>query len=125
MLSNRGECELCTCCKFQIYDTDIRYKCRCGHGDVWHKRLSAESKYNSISLNTKNKFKKIIKPILQLFNRKKTLSLTTECPICLDNIDTLVVLNCGHPFCYDCSKNINITCPICRTYITNKIKVYN
>ena len=114
----RGSCELCNCCQFQVYDTDIRYKCKCGHGDVWHERISI----TQIKEKPHIKFKKIISPILKLFNRKPTSR--TECPICLEPIKTLVVLNCGHPFCHECSQNVNITCPICRTYITNKIKVY-
>jgi len=114
----RGLCELCNCCQFLVYDADIQYKCKCGHGEVWHRRIYP----TPIKAKPPNKLKKLISPILKLFNRKQTSQ--TECPICLDNITTLVVLNCGHPFCYECSKNIHTTCPICRTYITNKIKVY-
>lgn len=126
---NRGACELCNCRKFKVYSGDINYKCRCSHGDVWHKRETVKPKSEPvININPKNqtrdKLKKLIKPLIQIFNRKSDINLSRECPICLDNIETLVVLNCGHSFCLKCSRNLAVTCPMCRVYITNKIKVF-
>ena len=122
---NRGSCELCNCRKFKLYCRDIRYKCRCGHGDVWHQRITSEQFAAIKPLNTiKDKLKKLVQPLIKIFNTSDDTAMSKECPICLDNIKTLVVLNCGHAFCSDCSKSIAVTCPMCREYITAKIKVF-
>lgn len=44
------------------------------------------------------------------------------CPICLMNAKDLA-FGCGHQTCYDCGQNI-VTCPICRSDITTRIKLY-
>uniref|UniRef100_A0A6C0B422 RING-type domain-containing protein n=1 Tax=viral metagenome TaxID=1070528 RepID=A0A6C0B422_9ZZZZ len=121
---NRGSCELCNCIKFKNYSEVIRYKCRCGHGDVWHKCHSYKPTVIKVKNPIKNKIKKLINPIIKIFNSTKNNTISKECPICLDNIKNLVVLNCGHAFCAECSKYISVTCPMCRVYITNKIKVF-
>ena len=122
---NRGSCELCNCGKFTIYCRDIRYKCRCGHGDVWHHRVTNKpvSKVKPKD-KIKNSLKKFVKPFIKIFNTSCDTTTSKECPICFNNIKTLVVLNCGHAFCFECSKSIVVTCPMCRKYITNKIKVF-
>ena len=120
----RGACEWCDCKKFKFYSGDIRYKCKCNHGDVWHPRIPKKFPSVNSKYKTKDKFINLMKPLIQLFNKKPETYNSKECPICLETIKNLVVINCGHSFCEKCIKNINITCPMCREYITAKIKVY-
>ena len=44
----------------------------------------------------------------------------SECPICLDNLEKPVKLNCNHSFCYKCIIQCSNNCPLCRTEILNK-----
>lgn len=125
----RGACELCNCIEFRHYTPNVKYKCSCTHGDVWHKRIPLQDKSHVIidikpPPDIKNKLKNIIKPLIQLFNKNSNNNMSRECPICFEEINTLMVLNCGHPFCEECCENIITICPLCREYITNKIKVY-
>lgn len=49
-----------------------------------------------------------------------------ECSICLmDTVEKGCVIPCGHAkFCLECLKKCGETCPICRTKIDNKIRVF-
>ncbi|PIA44560.1 hypothetical protein AQUCO_01700273v1 [Aquilegia coerulea] len=52
-------------------------------------------------------------------------NLTPEkqaCPVCLTNSKDLV-FGCGHQTCYSCGKNLPL-CPICRTTISTRIRLY-
>lgn len=44
------------------------------------------------------------------------------CPICFTNPKNLA-FGCGHQTCYDCGQNL-VTCPICRSEIVTRIKLY-
>ncbi|PKA54634.1 E3 ubiquitin-protein ligase RGLG2 [Apostasia shenzhenica] len=44
------------------------------------------------------------------------------CPICLTNPKDLA-FGCGHQTCYDCGQSLT-TCPICRSEIVTRIKLY-
>ncbi|KMZ60624.1 putative Copine [Zostera marina] len=44
------------------------------------------------------------------------------CPICLSNSKDMA-FNCGHQTCCECGKTLD-TCPICRSNITSRIKLY-
>ncbi|KAK8347060.1 hypothetical protein V6Z12_A07G258700 [Gossypium hirsutum] len=44
------------------------------------------------------------------------------CPICLDNSKDMA-FGCGHQTCEECSKDLE-TCPICRSPIGTKLKLY-
>ncbi|XVF16313.1 hypothetical protein REPUB_Repub10bG0020600 [Reevesia pubescens] len=44
------------------------------------------------------------------------------CPICLTNLKDMA-FGCGHQTCEECSKDLE-TCPICRSSIQTKIKLY-
>ncbi|XP_050288185.1 E3 ubiquitin-protein ligase RGLG2-like [Quercus robur] len=44
------------------------------------------------------------------------------CPVCLWSKKDLA-LGCGHQTCYDCGQVLT-SCPICRTHITRRIKLY-
>jgi hypothetical protein len=57
-------------------------------------------------------------------NVKKREREDRECSICLDNERDCVYVPCGHTkTCMSCSKNID-KCPICRSDINNKYKMY-
>ncbi|KAB1221643.1 E3 ubiquitin-protein ligase RGLG2 [Morella rubra] len=49
-------------------------------------------------------------------------SYDRSCPVCLWNKKDYA-LGCGHQTCYDCGKDLAF-CPICRTCITIRIKLY-
>ena len=112
----RYACELCNCGEFSFCNADTKYKCTCGHGDVWHSRHNTNAK--------KDKIKQLFRPLIKLFNKPKPASLNKECPICFTNIKKLVVFSCGHGFCSTCSDKILYICPSCRANIDNKISVY-
>lgn len=48
-----------------------------------------------------------------------------DCVVCMFSKPTHVCIPCGHMVC--CEKCVNLiqVCPVCRTGITQKIKVYN
>ena len=112
----RYECELCNCSQFCYNSPGSKFKCKCGHGDVWHSRDGHIIK--------RNRLKQLFKPLIKLFNKPEQDSLNKECPICYNNIKNLVVFNCGHGLCAKCSERILTNCPICRSEIYNKIVVY-
>jgi len=49
-----------------------------------------------------------------------------ECIICVDNIATMALVNCGHMcLCYNCaSRFIDHPCPICRNPVTDILRIY-
>lgn len=57
----------------------------------------------------------------------------TECPICMEEMNTLIILNCGHYICDNCTTkiknspllNIKDTCPFCKcdNAFTNILKI--
>ncbi|KAJ6363838.1 hypothetical protein OIU78_003913 [Salix suchowensis] len=49
-------------------------------------------------------------------------SHSRRCPSCSWNKKDLA-FGCGHQTCYDCGKDL-AQCPVCQTYITTKIKLY-
>jgi hypothetical protein len=47
------------------------------------------------------------------------------CNICYSNDSNCILIPCGHKCCcYECSKNINKKCPICRNEIDNVYKIF-
>ena len=46
-----------------------------------------------------------------------------ECSICLDKLNKVMCIPCGHCFCLDCSRNLQ-QCPICRSDITGINNIY-
>ncbi|XXG80118.1 hypothetical protein AAC387_Pa09g1056 [Persea americana] len=44
------------------------------------------------------------------------------CPVCFWSVKDLA-FGCGHRTCYDCGKDMTL-CPICRSYITTRIRLY-
>lgn len=63
-------------------------------------------------------------------NPQQITPLTTNdrtlCKVCLENEVSILLMDCRHlVLCRDCSNNESIqTCPVCRTSIYNKFKVY-
>jgi len=49
-----------------------------------------------------------------------TSSKNITCPVCLESSGTLLVLSCDHCIHLNCASGLNnITCPYCRSNITN------
>ncbi|MCL7033570.1 hypothetical protein MKW94_008861 [Papaver nudicaule] len=55
--------------------------------------------------------------------REDTANSTVVCPICFENSRNLV-FGCGHLTCQGCGSDLSL-CPICRTPITIRIKIYS
>ena len=122
MRIKRLSCEECNCVKFKPYSRHIKYKCKCGHGDVWHTRHQDGESGSHLE-----KLRLLFKPLQSLFAKPtplQSVNFTKECPVCLEILDDLTVLNCGHGFCGECTHRIDNLCPMCRTVVTNKIKVF-
>jgi hypothetical protein len=118
MNTNRLSCRLCSCLLFNYKTLDNKYKCNCKHNDVWHKQRY-DFIDSSIALRYKIKTgcKKIIGSVFSNYN------INLVCNRCLEPIQKCVVLNCKHHFCFRCSKEIVVVCPICIKYLTNKVKI--
>lgn len=57
-------------------------------------------------------------------NRIKQLEEEKKCKICLDEISNVVFVPCGHlSTCVSCAQRVS-NCPICRSYVRQKIKTY-
>jgi hypothetical protein len=55
----------------------------------------------------------------------KSLKITTECPICLEELDTFELSNCGHKYCKECLDKLIETsnkCCLCRKQLKWKPK---
>lgn len=60
----------------------------------------------------------------KLSNSLKSFDDNT-CQICFENSINIVLVPCGHLFMCDiCSDTIGSTCPVCRSTITNRMKVF-
>ena len=46
-----------------------------------------------------------------------------ECKICMDELNKIMLVPCGHCFCLKCSTNLK-ECPICRTQIQSINNIY-
>ena len=46
-----------------------------------------------------------------------------ECKICMDNLNKIMCIPCGHCFCLSCSENLK-QCPICRSQIQSVNNIY-
>ena len=46
-----------------------------------------------------------------------------ECKICMDELNKIMLVPCGHCFCLKCSKNLT-ECPICRSQIQSINNIY-
>ena len=49
--------------------------------------------------------------------------VSNECPICLENPRSCVLIPCGHIFCPPCSGALT-TCPLCREIVESKVKAF-
>ena len=49
----------------------------------------------------------------------------TRCVFCLDNVSTVALNPCGHVVsCHDCEKKLYENCPICRSAISNTLRIF-
>lgn len=63
-------------------------------------------------------------PVASILDGDDEVEIENECVICLDKQSDAVFLPCGHVCCcLDCSANLEL-CPMCRTAITQKIRIY-
>ena len=46
-----------------------------------------------------------------------------ECKICMEKLNKIMLVPCGHCFCLECSKSLT-NCPICRTSISRINNIY-
>lgn len=102
-------CELCNC-KYRVLERLYKHYADKHNGAV----PKEEPKEKNIS--------KKLKPSAP----RRTGPVAEECSICLMGIvERGCAVPCGHTkFCLECLKKCGETCPICRTKIDNKIKVF-
>ena len=46
-----------------------------------------------------------------------------ECKICMEKLNKVMLIPCGHCFCLECAKNIEV-CPICRSEVKGINNIY-
>lgn len=46
-----------------------------------------------------------------------------ECKICMERLNKIMLVPCGHCFCLECSRNLK-ECPICRSSISSINNIY-
>ena len=46
-----------------------------------------------------------------------------ECKICMEKLNKVMLIPCGHCFCSDCAKNIT-ECPLCRSNVRDINNIY-
>ena len=66
----------------------------------------------------------LCREIISLQNFVKDESHEPICPICLTDPITQAVIPCGHTFCSNCSKKLNMSCSICRGIVRERIRLY-
>lgn len=61
------------------------------------------------------------------FNKLEIIEEDIKCPICFENKNNYVKINCTHKFCNECLKKWvteqSDTCPTCRQLINNHVSV--
>jgi len=63
-------------------------------------------------------------PRVSIENEDNEIEIENECVVCLDKQSDAVFLPCGHVCCcFECSAALKL-CPMCRTGITQKIRIY-
>jgi len=61
---------------------------------------------------------------LEMNNRELQEAVPTPCAICLESLTDCTFLPCGHLCtCMSCGKQV-MTCPLCRSWITSRVKVF-
>ena len=93
--------------------------------------LQKEEEKQIVILEKKKKFiqDEIMKTNLELetIREQKKEVLETiklfECKICMDELNKIMLVPCGHCFCLKCSKNLT-ECPICRSQIQSINNIY-
>jgi len=61
---------------------------------------------------------------LEMSNRELQEAVPTPCAICLEGFTNCTFLPCGHLCtCMECGKQV-LTCPLCRSWITSRVKVF-
>ena len=85
---------------------------------------------NNKNINSiKEDLKVLYKKILSVQNKVKIISSTQPtpvCPICLCKFPNIISINCGHGACEECMSVIRQMgyCHVCRSHITNTIKIH-
>ena len=74
---------------------------------------------SNISTNL-NEYKKLLNNCLD----KESMSFELQCPICCINKVNIFTNPCGHTLCNTCADNMSTTCFICRSTVTDKLKLY-
>jgi hypothetical protein len=96
-----------------------------------NKIIDNQTKYiNNYKIQYRANIKDINALKLQLEDKNKIINdltikndETNKCSICLDNTISHCCTPCGHTYCYNCINESN-NCYICRSFISNKIKIY-
>ena len=78
--------------------------------------------YFDIFLKARRKFIKY----RVLLNAKNVVNIESRvtCSICIDNPVSHVLIGCGHTFCNDCTRKQTTICYICRSKISERVKIY-
>ena len=77
---------------------------------------------NEIELQVQQEKKKLQDTKKQHHQTIETIKMF-ECKICMEKLNKIMLVPCGHCFCLDCSKNLK-ECPICRSSISSINNIY-
>jgi hypothetical protein len=57
--------------------------------------------------------------------RRKDLGSSDLCVVCMESKKTILIMPCNHLcLCFECSRSVSDKCPMCRSPVENKIKVF-
>lgn len=88
-----------------------------------------ERQQEILQIEKKDLEQEINKEKKKLFDTKKLHQQTIdtikmfECKICMEKLNKIMLVPCGHCFCLECSKSLK-ECPICRSAIYSINNIY-
>jgi Zinc finger, C3HC4 type (RING finger) len=65
-----------------------------------------------------------IRDAIQMLRAPSVLENEPLCSICLTEAVCYTVTPCGHTFCQSCVRRQGVQCPMCRTTIKDRVKIY-
>jgi hypothetical protein len=65
-----------------------------------------------------------LREAIQVFKTGSQLGTEPLCAICLADHVGMAIVPCGHTFCTNCARRMNVECGICRGRIRDRVKLY-
>lgn len=111
---------------FLLKETAILEAPCCDYSQIYDEQCINELLFRELKIrllrNGKNKIQEVRKT--EPNNSSKDDSSKDDCVVCLDQTKSMVFVPCGHLACCEKCANVQQTCPICRSIVSTKVKLF-